>query len=39
MTLAHLAGIPLEELLSLAPVVGASWLTLRARVHGRGGAR
>jgi hypothetical protein len=32
MTLAHVAGVPLEELLSLAPAVGALWLALRARV-------
>jgi hypothetical protein len=30
MTLAHLAGLPLEELLALAPAAGASWLALRA---------
>lgn len=36
MILAHVAGLPLEELLSLAPVVGASWLALRASFHGRG---
>jgi hypothetical protein len=30
MTLAHIAGIPLEELLSLVPAAGAFWLALRA---------
>jgi|NGEPerStandDraft_13_1074530.scaffolds.fasta_scaffold01271_2 hypothetical protein len=37
MTLAHVGGVPLEELLSLAPAAGAFWLALRARVHGRAG--
>lgn len=37
MTLAHVAGVPLEELLSLAPAAGALWLALRARAHGRAG--
>jgi hypothetical protein len=31
MTLAHVAGLPLEELLSLAPGAGALWLALRVR--------
>jgi hypothetical protein len=30
MIVAHIAGIPLEELLSLAPAAGALWLALRA---------
>jgi hypothetical protein len=38
MTLAHVAGVPLEEPLSLAPAAGAFWLALRARVPPRGGA-
>jgi hypothetical protein len=32
VTLAHVAGIPFEELLSLAPVAGTVWLALRARL-------
>ena len=35
MTLAHLAGVPLEELLVLVPAAGACWLALRARVQAR----
>ncbi len=35
MIFAHVSGIPLEELISLAPAAGAFWLALRARVHGR----
>ena len=38
MTLAHVAGLPLEELLSLVPAAGALWLALRSRDHVRGGA-
>jgi hypothetical protein len=38
MILAHVAGVPLEELLSLVPAAGAAWLGLRARVLGRGAA-
>jgi hypothetical protein len=34
MILAHVGGLPLEELLSLAPATGVFWLALRARVHG-----
>jgi hypothetical protein len=30
MTLAHIAGVPLEELLTLAPAAGACWVALRA---------
>jgi len=37
MTLAHIAGIPFEELLSLAPAAGAFWLALRVRARGRAG--
>jgi hypothetical protein len=33
MILAHVAGVPLEELLSLAPAAGAFWLALRARMR------
>jgi hypothetical protein len=33
MTLAHVAGVPLEELPSLAPAAGAAWLVLRMRVR------
>jgi hypothetical protein len=33
VTLAHLAGVPLEELLPLLPVAGACLLALRARVR------
>jgi hypothetical protein len=29
MTFAHVAGVPLEELLSLTPAAGAFWLALR----------
>lgn len=29
MILGHLAGLPIEELLPMAPAVGASWLVLR----------
>lgn len=36
MTFAHVAGIPLEELLALAPAAGAIWIALQARAHGRG---
>jgi hypothetical protein len=33
MTLAHIAGLPLEEmLLPLAPAAGAAWLVLRSWV-------
>jgi hypothetical protein len=32
MTLGHVVGLPLEELLSLAPAAGAMWIALRARV-------
>jgi hypothetical protein len=32
---AHIAGVPVEELLSFAPVAGALWLALRARAGGR----
>jgi hypothetical protein len=35
MTLAHVAGLPLEELLSLAPAAGTLLLVLRARVRPR----
>ena len=30
MTFAHVAGVPLEELLTLSPAAGALWLALRA---------
>jgi hypothetical protein len=30
VTLAHVAGVPLEELLMLAPAVSAYWIALRA---------
>jgi hypothetical protein len=30
VTLAHVAGVPLEELLALAPTAGACWVALRA---------
>jgi hypothetical protein len=33
MTLAHVAGVPLEELLPLTPAAGVFWLALRARVR------
>jgi hypothetical protein len=33
MILAHVAGVPLEELLWLAPAAGAFWLALRARMR------
>jgi hypothetical protein len=34
MPLAHVAGVPVEELLALAPVAGAAFLAaLRERVH------
>jgi hypothetical protein len=32
MSFAHAAGLPLEELLALAPAASALWLALRARV-------
>ena len=38
MILAHVGGMPVEELLSLAPAAGALWLALRARVGGRSAA-
>jgi hypothetical protein len=31
MTLAHVGGVPLEELLALAPMASMLWLKLRAR--------
>lgn len=31
---AHIAGVPLEELLTLAPAAGTLWLALRARIEG-----
>jgi hypothetical protein len=31
MTFAHVGGVPIEELLSLAPAAGAFLLALRAR--------
>jgi hypothetical protein len=34
---AHIAGIPVEELLSFVPVAGVLWLALRARASGRAG--
>jgi hypothetical protein len=34
MTLAHVAGLPLEELLLLSPAASALWLALRARAAG-----
>jgi hypothetical protein len=34
MIVAHVAGIPLEELLSLLPAVGAVWVALRAKARG-----
>jgi hypothetical protein len=37
IVMAHVAGFPLEELLSLAPAAGAYWLALRARVRGDSG--
>jgi hypothetical protein len=33
MTAAHIAGLPLEELLSLAPAAGAFLVALRARAQ------
>jgi hypothetical protein len=33
--IAHIAGIPVEELLSFAPVAGVLWLAIRARATGR----
>jgi hypothetical protein len=33
MIRAHVAGVPLEEFLSLAPAAGAFWLALRARMR------
>jgi hypothetical protein len=33
MTVAHIAGVPLEELLTLAPAAGAFWLALTGRVR------
>ncbi len=36
MTAAHIAGVPVEELLSLAPAAGALLMALRERVQ-RGG--
>jgi hypothetical protein len=30
VTLAHVAGVPLEELLTLSPAAGAWWVALRA---------
>jgi hypothetical protein len=33
--IAHIAGIPVEELLSFVPVAGVLWLALRARAGGR----
>lgn len=33
MTLAHVATVPLETLIALAPVAGTFWVSLRARVH------
>jgi hypothetical protein len=35
MMLAHIGGVPVEELLPMAPVVGAAWLALSASVHER----
>jgi hypothetical protein len=37
--LAHVAGVPVEELLALAPAAGAFWIALRGRVQGRSGTR
>lgn len=31
MTLAHVAGVPIEELFALMPAVGAFWVALRNR--------
>ena len=39
MTIAHAAGVPLEELLTLAPVAGAFCIALRAQVHTIKGAK
>jgi hypothetical protein len=37
VTFAHIAGVPLEELLALAPSAGAFWVAFRARLGaGRG---
>jgi len=36
MTLAHVAGVPLEELLLLAPAAGPIWLALRVQGDRRG---
>jgi hypothetical protein len=33
MTLAHVASVPLEELLLLAPAASALWLAIRAGAH------
>jgi predicted dithiol-disulfide oxidoreductase (DUF899 family) len=33
MTFAHVAGVPVEELLWLAPATSALWLALRSRIH------
>ena len=35
MTLAHIAGVPLEELLVMAPAAGTFLVALRARGLGR----
>jgi hypothetical protein len=32
MTIAHVAGVPLEELLALLPAAGAWWAAARARI-------
>ena len=34
MILAHVAGVPVEELLALAPAASALWVALRVRVRG-----
>jgi len=39
VTLAHIAGVPLEELLVLAPAAGAFLVALRARPRGLARAR
>ena len=35
MTLAHVAGVPLEELTTLAPVAGVLWVALRGSAVAR----
>jgi hypothetical protein len=35
LIVAHIAGVPVEELLSFVPLAGVLWLAIRARATGR----